>query len=140
MPLHDFRCENDHTIEAQVPQGTDWITCQRCLEKAHKIFLTCPGMHVQMDIRYDSPIDGRPITNKQARIEDLKRNHCREYDPTEKDEVVRNKAQEERKLDRALDASVDATLASWSPRKKELLEQEVRAGADATIVRNTPNA
>lgn len=108
--------------------------------KAEKVFLTPPGMYVSMDICYRSPIDDRPITSKQARIEDLKRNQCREYDPTEKDAVIRNKAQAEAKLDRALDESVDATLSSWSPRKKELLEQEIRSGADAQIVRNTQDA
>lgn len=139
MPLHDFRCENDHTIEAQVPQGVDWITCQRCLEKAKKIFLVPPTGYVQMDICYDSPIDGRLITNKQARIEDLKRNQCREYDPTEKEAAVRYRKNEDARIDKELDQSVDATLAGWSTRKKEILEQEVRSGADAEIVRNTQN-
>lgn len=139
MPLHDFRCPNGHTMEAMVPAGVDWITCQRCLEKAEKIFLKFPGMYVSMDICYDSPIDGRPITNKQARIEDLARNHCRPYDPTEKDAAIRNRKAADEKLEKQLDSAVDETLAGWSPRKKELLEQEVRAGATAEIVRKTPN-
>lgn len=139
MPLHDFRCPNGHTMETMVPAGVDWITCQRCLEKAEKVFLTFPGLHVSMDICYDSPIDGRPITNKQARIEDLARNHCRPYDPTEKDAAIRNRKAADEKLEKQLDSAVDETLAGWSPRKKELLEQEVRAGATAEIVRKTPN-
>lgn len=36
------------------------------------------------DIRpYRSPIDGRMITTRHERLEDLKRNGCREVDPSE---------------------------------------------------------
>lgn len=139
MPIHDYRCPSGHLTETVVPAGIEWITCPSCLAKAEKVYLTFPGMYVQGDICYDSPIDGRAITNKQARIEDLKRNGCREYDPTEKDEVIRNKKAAEDKLDKQLDQSVDETLASWSPRKKELLEQEIRAGATAEITRKEPD-
>jgi len=31
---------------------------------------------------YRSPIDGRPITSRSARREDLKRNNCVEYEPS----------------------------------------------------------
>lgn len=159
MPLHDFRCPVGHITEAQVSHGVDWISCTRCGEctpeckanhipgyevlhlgtRAEKVFLVAPRGYVQPDICYDSPIDGRPITSKQARIEDLKRNQCREYDPTEKDEVIRNKARAEAELDKSIDDSVDATLAGWSTRKKELLEQEIRSGADTHITRKAPD-
>lgn len=140
MPLHDFRCPSGHITEAPVPQGVNKIACPGCrgYQDADKVFLVAPRGYVQPDICYDSPIDGRPITSKQARIEDLKRNHCREYDPTEKDEVIRNKAKEEARLDKALDDSVDSTLSGWSPRKKEILEQEIRSGADTQITRKSP--
>ena len=36
-------------------------------------FFHAPMVFVQPDICYDSPIDGRPITNLQARKEDLAR-------------------------------------------------------------------
>ena len=31
---------------------------------------------------YKSPIDGRPITSRQARRDDMKRNGCVEYEPS----------------------------------------------------------
>lgn len=31
---------------------------------------------------YASPIDGRPITSRSARREDMKRNNCVEYEPS----------------------------------------------------------
>ena len=77
MPLHDFRCERGHVTEELVAQGVDEITCS-CYLPATKVFLTAPMGFVQADVCYDSPIDGRPITNRQARIEDMKRNNCNE--------------------------------------------------------------
>jgi hypothetical protein len=40
-------------------------------------------VHVVSDIPdYRSPIDGRPITSRSQRREDLKRNNCVEYEPS----------------------------------------------------------
>lgn len=130
---------NGHVTELMVEQGIDYILCPVCTHVGEKVFLTAPRGYVQGDICYDSPIDGRPITTKQARIEDLRRNGCREYDPSEKEESVRNRAKEETRLEQKLDETVDQTLSTWSPRKKELLEQEIRAGATAEITRKTVN-
>lgn len=135
MPLHDYRCPNGHTMEVQVPQGIDWITCGRCQERATKVFLKFPAAYVQADVCYDSPIDGRPITTKQARIEDLKRNHCRPYEPGEMEEVQRNREKAEEKFDKGIDETVEREVALMPQRKRELLEQEVRAGATPEIVR-----
>lgn len=48
---------------------------------------------IQSDIpEYRSPIDGRPITSRSERREDLKRNGCIEIDPPKKkDRVFRSK-------------------------------------------------
>lgn len=156
MPLHDFRCPQGHVTEQFVEQGVKWINCPKCgictpecaashlpgYEVLHLgfradlVFLKFPAAFVQVDICYDSPIDGRIITSRQARHEDLKRNNCREYDPSEKQEAIRNRAREDARLDKEVDQSVEAVLSTWSPRKKELLEQEVRAGVTAEVNRN----
>ena len=135
MPIHDYRCPNGHTMEAQVPQGIQWITCQRCLERAEKVFLKFPMAYVEADVCYDSPIDGRPITNKQARIEDLKRNGCRPYETGEMEEVKRNREKADEKFDKGIDETVEREVALMPQRKRELLEQEVLAGATTKIVR-----
>lgn len=141
MPLHDFRCAEGHITEAWVPQGLDVVGCAYCkgYKSATKVFLKAPQGYVQPDICYDSPIDGRPITTKQARLEDLKRNGCREYETGEKEEMLKQKELEEKSLDRAVEATVEETLAGWSPRKKEILEQEIRAGVTTEIVRKDSN-
>jgi len=45
---------------------------------------------------YSSPIDGRPITSRSARREDLKRNNCVEYEPSMKPQHPKFAAFEER--------------------------------------------
>lgn len=46
---------------------------------------------------YLSPIDGRPITSRSARREDLKRNGCVEYEPSLKPKHPKFEAFEERR-------------------------------------------
>jgi hypothetical protein len=46
---------------------------------------------------YRSPIDGRPITSRSARREDLKRNGCVEYEPSMKPKHPKFEAFEERR-------------------------------------------
>lgn len=86
---------------------------------------------------YESPIDGRLIEGRRARMEDLRRNNCRPYEDGEKEYHERARAQENARLDAAVDESVDRQIASMPARKLELLEQEVRAGATCTVERST---
>ena len=46
---------------------------------------------------YRSPIDGRPITSRSARRDDLKRNGCVEYEPSLKPKHPKFEAFEERR-------------------------------------------
>jgi hypothetical protein len=144
MPLHDFRCNQGHTFESAVQHGVDALMCPSCMtagvaNPAHKIFLKAPVGFVQKDICYDSPIDGRAITNKQARIEDLRRNGCVEYDPEMKKDAERRRLASDRALDHSIEQHVDEFFATAPVRKLETLEQELRAGASAEVQRSTPD-
>jgi len=47
---------------------------------------------IQSDIpEYRSPIDGKMITSRSERREDLKRNNCIEIDPPKRDKVFRTR-------------------------------------------------
>lgn len=155
MPLHDFRCPAGHVTEAQVAQGTDWISCPVCAActpecqanhkagydvlhlgmRAEKVFLKAPVGFVQKDICYDSPIDGRPITSKQARIEDLARSGCVEYDPGMKQDAARRRVAAEERLEAAVDETVEAAIEVMDSRKREKLGQELHAGATVEVTR-----
>lgn len=137
MPLHDFRCAAGHVHDAFVGHGVNLHDCP-CGLTADKVFLTAPMGFVQRDICYDSPIDGKPITNKHARREDLRRNDCVEWDPGMKQDAERKRAEVERSLDQGVERSVDEFFATAGTRKLEKLEAEVRAGADARIERASP--
>lgn len=138
MPLHDFRCARGHVTEEFVAQGVDEVTCA-CRLPATKVFLTAPMAFIQPDICYDSPIDGRPITSKQAREEDLARSGCVPYDPEMKTDYVRRAEREQAELEASFDRTVDEEITKMPARKRELLQSELSAGADASLERVTPN-
>ena len=51
-----------------------------------------PRLQIVPDIPdYTSPIDGRPVSGRKQRREDLKRNGCVEYDPAMKAEARKRK-------------------------------------------------
>lgn len=98
-----------------------------------------PMIFVSPDIHYKSPIDGRQITNKSARLDDLARNNCVEYDPEMKTDYKRRIAESEKKLDKSVDEQVEKTISQMPSRKRERLEGELRAGLDAEVVRTAPS-
>ena len=84
---------------------------------------------------YESPVTGDYIQGNRARREDLKRHNCVEYDPTMKGVREAEVAKNEAKLEKKIDDHVDYTIKQLPARKMELLEQEIRSGAEAQIVR-----
>jgi hypothetical protein len=63
----------------------DWIDVST-LKRAESV----GPMIIRDTPEYRSPIDGRLIDGRAARREDLKRNGCREVDPSEFTPVLRN--------------------------------------------------
>lgn len=138
MPLHTFICDQKHVSELYQPQDglREFEPCPTCGAQAQKHFLKAPIGRV-VNIAYTSPIDGRPITTKAQRIEDLARNNCVEYDPEMKTDYMRRKDESERRLDQKLDATVESEIHSMGARKREKLEAEFRNGADIGFERST---
>ena len=97
-----------------------------------------PMAFVQRDVCYDSPIDGKPITNKHARAEDLKRSGCIEYDPGMRQDAVRKAQERDKALDAAAERTVEEVVSSMPSRKRESLYSELASGASAEIVRKAP--
>lgn len=108
---------------------------QKCLMDEGHHFLPLPMAFVQRDVCYDSPIDGRPITNRQARIEDMKRANCVEYDPGMKQDHERRIRESDAALDKRVDQHVDREVALMPTRQREKLAAELKHGAVADIVR-----
>lgn len=137
MPLHDYRCPEGHVSELMVEQGVDIVPCLTCGNAAGKVFLKFPAAFVQADIHYTSPIDGRHVTNKQSRSEDLARSGCIPYDPMMKQDQSRRIEREDKTLEDKIGDSVDEAVAQMPVRKREKLEAEMAGGMDVSTQRGT---
>lgn len=87
------------------------------------------------DIHYQSPIDGREITNMAARRDDLARSGCIEYDPEMRKDTARFRASEDKKLEDSVDTFVEKEWESMPLRKKETLAAELESGIAVETVR-----
>lgn len=139
MPMYDLKCEAGHLFERYLKfdQLDDVQKCD-CGAVGARVILRAPMGFVQPDICYDSPIDGRPITSKHSREDDLKRHGCIEYDPGMRQDADRRRQDMENALDKSVDATVEREFSTMPARKREKLESELKAGAAAETVRLTP--
>lgn len=90
----------------QIKQDGEWILvdvneCQEPDIVTHYVMGDTPD--------YTSPIDGRLISGRKQRREDLRRNHCVEYDPGMKDDAKRIKRDRERQFERSLSETIERT-------------------------------
>src|SRR5258708_17940766 len=139
MPIYAYSCLGcGQRFDRYLPMALcSSLVIHDCAGVGQKIFL--PPM-VRGDLPgYESPIDGRWIEGRRARLEDLKRSGCRPYETGEKEYHERARAQENARLDAAIDQSVEREFTALPTRKKELLEQEVLSGADCVVSRSTPS-
>lgn len=84
---------------------------------------------------YISPASGEVITTARKREQDMKAHNCVDYEPSMKAEIQQNMKREEEKLEAAVDETVERVIDAMPTRKKELLEQELNAGADLSYKR-----
>jgi len=141
MPIYEYQCPCGTQFERVLPVARyDEAQVCECGKVAQKVILHAPRGYVQADICYDSPIDGRPITTKQARDEDLARSNCVPYDPGIRQDYERRIRDNEKRLEDAVDRSVDEEIARMPARKKEKLQAEMEGGMDAVPERITPKS
>lgn len=95
---------------------------------------------VSPDICYDSPVDGKPITSKQKRQEDLARHNCIEYDPGMRQDFDRRVIEDQARLEKGVEASVEEVVSSMPARKREKLTAEIQSGLTPEPVRQTRSA
>ena len=141
MPIHDLRCTNCGEIEERFIALDDLQKDQQheCGGSMERVFFRFPFATIQADVCYESPIDGRPITSRQQRIEDMARSNCIEYDPEMKTDQKRRIEREDAALEAAVSETVDAEIARMPVRKREKLEAEMAGGMDLAPERITPD-
>lgn len=140
MPLHDFRCPEGHVFDKLQPSDRIryYAKCPECGLDAEMVWLKAPLGFVQPDYSYTSPVDGRPITNKQEHLEELARNNTIVYEPGIKQDQDRNERRRMEELERSIEQTVEREVALMPAVKREKLAAELEGGLTATPERVTP--
>lgn len=140
MPLYQYRCLHGCWQDTYLSLS-QFHEVQFCLMHGlpmERVIGAPLTVKVAPDLCYDSPVDGRPITSHQARIEDLARNGCIPYDPDMKQDVERRHQERQATLERNLDETVEARIAKMSTKQRGQLWNELtRQGADLEYSRAT---
>jgi len=142
--IYEFRCVSCGKYHERVMRLKEYGTPQYCDcgsdQPMTKVILTAPMGFVQQDVHYQSPVTGEVITSRTARANDLAKHNCVEYDPGMKQDYQRRIADEEARIEKNVDQTVDQFFDALPARKKEKLLAEVAGGADVTPVRQTVEA
>ena len=127
MPLYEYKCGNQHLTRKlyRVRDYVEAVDCEHCDLAAVRIFTAPVMVKAAADVRYDSPIDGRPITSHAARREDLKRHDCIPYDPEIKKDAVRWQKERQEAFDAKVDQTVSTEIARMPSQKRQQLAKEV---------------
>lgn len=137
MPTYVHECQNGHRFE-RVRRVADFDKTEVCdCGLVAPRVICAPMVFVAPDICYDSPIDGRPITSMQARIEDLARAECVPYDPGMKQDYQRRIQRGEAELEAKIEATVEAEIERMPTEKRERLHNEMLGGMEAVPERRT---
>ena len=122
--IYESRCNSCGKLYEYIKPASQYLESPFCCgERTEKVILNAPMGHV-VNIHYTSPIDGRPITTKQARIDDLKRNNSRPWEGLEQETKVakERKAYEEKIEDKKLEAAAVQAWQSLKPEQRRILE------------------
>jgi len=125
--IYESRCNSCGKLYEYIKPAAQYLDSPFCCGvRTEKVILNAPMGHV-VNIYYTSPIDGKPITTKQARINDLRANNCRPWQGLEEErkEAKRRAAYEEEKQDKALEKSVVEAWRQLTPEKQALLSKGV---------------
>lgn len=134
VPVYEYACLNGHRFDRylRLEDYAEPQVCE-CGADAHKRI--CAPM-IQVDIpAYQSPIDGRCISSRAQRREDLARSGCVEYEPSMKEESARRRAAEDAALDRKVEEHVEREIYAMPATKREKLVAELEGGADVELTR-----
>lgn len=129
MPTYLLKCDNEHYFDRylKLAHYNDPQTCD-CGAPA-KRQITAP-MIAPMFEDYESPIDGKPITSKAKRIEDLARSGCVPYETGVVENSTKIWKDSEAKLEQEFDKTIDMEISKMSAKQQDKLDQELRSGAD----------
>ena len=142
MPSYLYACPSGHRFQrfSTVSEHSPLWMCE-CGQEATQVITAPTLVKCAADVCYDSPVTGEPITSHHARLEDMKRHDCVEYDPEMKRDYERRIAEGDATLDRLIDTHVEETIEKMPTAKRAKLYHELTdQGLTAEAVRSTPTA
>ena len=142
MPIYEYVCPEGHVSRRYLTLSQFAVsdrTAQCACERMGQLRITAPLMvKACADVRYDSPIDGRPITSWQARQEDLKRNNCVEYDPEQKTDYHNRLKESESSLEKSVEATVEEAIEKMPTAQRGRLHSElIEQGLNTEVIHDT---
>lgn len=130
MPTYEYLCEEGHRFERFL-KLRDYKTPQVCdCGRDSRKIISIPMLNC--DIKpwesYISPSTGRNITSYKERRQDMADSGCIDYEPLSS-HTTKHMETEDRKLEKAMDETVEKTISEMPVRKREKLDQELKSGA-----------
>lgn len=122
MPLYAYhcnRCDKMHEAYNHISQRHNGPIC---CEKVTDICIVPPAVMPDLP-GYESPVTGKWIEGRKARIEDLRRSGCRPYEEGEREEYARQQKYEEKKNDAQLRETLMRTFYAMPEAKRRVLER-----------------
>ena len=107
----------------QIKQDGEWVLVDASTYQEPEILVH----HIMGDTPdYTSPIDGRLVSGRKQRREDLKRNNCVEFDPGMKEDAQRRRKEQDRQLERSLGETMERTQVQL---RDGMVERETKINA-----------
>ena len=138
MPIYEFKCINNKHEFTRFLKLEDYRLPQTCdCGSPSRRIISIPMLNCDMQPwdRYVSPASGKVITSYAERKKDMAETGCVDYEPSLTKHVTQHMETEDAKLEKAMDETVEKTVAGWDNRKREKLANELESGADCVYER-----
>lgn len=128
MPLYTFRCGQCGSTVTEFRKIADRNDGPECRHGPGAIrmarVIEAPAVHADLP-GYTSPIDGRWIEGRRARMEDLKRNNCRPWEgmEAEKKEAERRANEVDHGFEKKIEAGIAEVYNGMSAEHQRALGQ-----------------
>lgn len=138
MPTYVYHCGHGHYETKYIPLSAHSpISVCACGAVSQQVITAPVLVAAQPECRYDSPIDGTPITSWAARRNDLAKHGCRPYDEGMKQDYLRMQDEKQKDLDASIEQSVERSIEKMSTAERGKLWNEVtRGGVDMSVERH----
>jgi len=120
MPLYEYQCLNCGKHQDAYRKISDRNDSPLCCGKATEKCITLPTVLPDLP-GYESPVSGKWIEGRKARIEDLRRTGCRPYEEGERKDYERSKKDFEKSEDTRLKEVMTAAYDALPSEQRKII-------------------